>query len=144
MTHPDRTEDQLQAATPATPATPDTPNAAAAAPPPHHVVRRSRLGGAWVGLALGAVVLILLLIFILENGNKVNIGFLGAHGHMPLGVALLLAAALGVLLVIIPGTGRIMQLRRTARRHRESDAQAATAVPAPAGAPDDATTAGRP
>jgi uncharacterized integral membrane protein len=144
MTHPDRTEDQLQAATPATPATPDTPNAAAAAPPPHHVVRRSRLGGAWVGLALGAVVLILLLIFILENGNKVNIGFLGAHGHMPLGVALLLAAALGVLLVIIPGTGRIMQLRRTARRHRKSDAQAATAVPAPASAPDDATTAGRP
>jgi uncharacterized integral membrane protein len=134
MTYPDRTEDQLQSATPATPAAPDTPAAAAA--PPHHVIRRSRLGGAWVGLALGAVVLILLLVFILENGNKVNIGFLGAHGHIPLGVALLMAAALGVLLVIIPGTGRIIQLRRTARRHRKSDAQAATAVPAPASAPD--------
>jgi len=35
----------------------------------------------------------------------------GAHGHLPLGAALLLAAVLGALLVIIPGTGRILQLR---------------------------------
>ena len=79
------------------------------------------MGGAWVGLALGAVVLVLLLVFILENGNDVKISFFGAQGHMPLGVALLLAAALGVLLVVIPGTGRIIQLRRTARRHRKSE-----------------------
>lgn len=153
MTYPDRTDDQLQSASepgqpsgpaasgasppavPAMPPAPATPPAAATpppqAPPRHHVVRRSRLGGAWVGLALGAVVLILLLVFILENGHKVDISFLGAHGHMPLGVALLMAAALGVLLVIIPGTGRIIQLRRTARRHRKSDARAA-ATPAPA------------
>ena len=105
-----------------------------AQPARHHVVRRSRMGGAWVGLALGAVVLVLLLVFILENGNKVNISFFGAHGHIPLGVALLLAAALGVLLVVIPGTGRIIQLRRTARRHRKSDAKAA-ADPGLAAAP---------
>jgi uncharacterized integral membrane protein len=101
------------------------------------------MGGAWVGLALGAVVLVLLLVFILENGNKVDIGFFGAHGHMPLGVALLLAAALGVLLVVIPGTGRIIQLRRTARRHRKSDAQAAadpaSATPQAATAPANGT-----
>jgi hypothetical protein len=40
----------------------------------------------------------------------------GAHGHLPLGAALLLAAVLGALLVIIPGTGRNLQLRLTARR----------------------------
>ena len=97
------------------------------------------MGGAWVGLALGAVVLVLLLVFLLENGNKVDIGFFGAHGHMPLGVALLLAAALGVLLVVIPGTGRIIQLRRTARRHRKSDARAA-ADPASAAPPPAAET----
>jgi uncharacterized integral membrane protein len=124
---------------PATPAAPATPPAAAAPPPRQHVVRRSRLGGAWVGLALGAVILILLLVFILENGHKVDISFLGAHGHMPLGVALLMAAALGILLVIIPGTGRIIQLRRTARRHRKSDGKAA-ASPAPAAPAQPAST----
>jgi uncharacterized integral membrane protein len=101
-----------------------------------------------VGLALGAVVLVLLLVFILENGNKVDIGFFGAHGHIPLGVALLLAAALGVLLVVIPGTGRIIQLRRTARRHRKSDVKAAAdppsaAPPQPGSAPADGTVATR-
>jgi hypothetical protein len=40
---------------------------------------------------------LLLLIFILENGQQANIGFFGAHGHLPLGIALLLAAILGVL-----------------------------------------------
>jgi uncharacterized integral membrane protein len=49
--------------------------------------------------------LLLLLIFILENGKQVSVTYFGAHGHLPLGVALLLAAVLGVLLVVIPGTG---------------------------------------
>jgi len=66
---------------------------------------------------LVALILVLLLIFILQNGHRVDVSFLGAHGHLPLGVAMLLAAVGGILLVAIPGTGRIMQLRRTARRH---------------------------
>jgi len=74
-------------------------------------------------------VLLLLLIFILENGQRVNIGYFGAHGHLPLGVALLLAAVLGVLLVVIPGTGRIVQLRIVARRHRRLDARRAPSSP---------------
>lgn len=90
--------------------------------PGHHKVRRTRLGGAWVTLSLGALILAVLLVFILENQNRVNISFFGAHGHLPLGVAMLLAAVAGVLIVVIPGTGRIMQLRRTARRHRKADA----------------------
>ena len=77
--------------------------------------------------------LLLLLVFILENGQQVNIGYFGAHGHLPLGVALLLAAVLGILLVVIPGAGRMMQLRRTARRHRKADAAATqAAAPRPA------------
>jgi lipopolysaccharide assembly protein A len=99
---------------------------AAAPPPAQHVIKRTRLGGAWVAVALFAVVLLLLLVFILENGHQVNIGYFGAHGHLPLGVALLLAAVLGILLVVIPGAGRMMQLRRTARRHRKADAAAVT------------------
>jgi uncharacterized integral membrane protein len=72
-----------------------------------------------------AVILLLLLIFILQNGHTVAISFLGARGHLPLGVALLLAAVLGVLLVAIPGTVRILQLRITAQRHRGLDVAAA-------------------
>ena len=84
----------------------------------------------WLASALFALMLLLLLIFILENGQRVNIGYFGAHGHLPLGVALLLAAVLGVLLVVIPGTGRIVQLRITARRHRGIDARRAPGSPA--------------
>ena len=45
----------------------------------------------------------------------------GAHGQPPLGVSLLPAAVLGVLLVVIPGTARIIQLHITARRRRRLD-----------------------
>jgi uncharacterized integral membrane protein len=96
------------------------------------------MGGWWVASALFALMLLLLLIFILENGQRANIGFFGAHGHLPLGIALLLAAILGVLLVVIPGTGRIIQLRMLARRHRTIDADAGTgSQPVPAGQPAD-------
>jgi uncharacterized integral membrane protein len=64
------------------------------------------------------LVLLLLLIFILENGQRPDIGFFGAHGHLPLGIALLLAAILGVLLVVIPGTGRIIQQPGELADHR--------------------------
>src|SRR5450755_2222786 len=108
--------------------------------PPQHVVRRTRIGGTWVASALFALILLLLLIFILENGQRANIGYFGAHGHLPLGVALLLAAVLGVLLVVIPGTGRIVQLRLVARRHRRLDARRGDAAAQPS-APQPAAAA---
>jgi uncharacterized integral membrane protein len=90
-------------------------------PIPAHV-KRTRLGGIWLMLVLGAVVLVLLLVFILMNGQKVQIHLYGAHLNIPLGVGLLFAAALGVLLVVIPGGGRIIQLKRAARRlHKERE-----------------------
>jgi uncharacterized integral membrane protein len=83
---------------------------------------RTRLGGLWVVATSGAVVLILLLVFVLQNDQHVQIHLYGAHWNAPLGVALLMAAALGVLLVVVPGAGRIIQLRRAARRlHKDRD-----------------------
>jgi lipopolysaccharide assembly protein A len=79
-------------------------------------VPRSRMGGAWVALVVAAFVFLLLLIFILQNGQRAQVSFLGAHGYLPMGVALLLAAVFGVLLVALPGTARIIQLRRLGRR----------------------------
>ena len=78
--------------------------------------RRSRTGGLWVGLILSALVLLLLLVFILQNSEPVLISFFALEGVLPTGVALLLAAIAGILLVAIPGSLRILQLRRAARR----------------------------
>ena len=104
-----------------------------AAPPPaqslpQHRIKRTRTGGIWVAVGFFAVILLLLLIFILQNNTDVSVSYLGMHGHLPLGVALLLAAVCGVLLVVLAGTARIGQLRATARRHRKVDAKRAAAA----------------
>ena len=91
--------------------------------PPHHTIKHTRISGLWVAVGIFAVVLLFLLIFILQNGRGVDISYLGAHGHMPLGVALLLAAVCGALLVILAAAARMAQLRSTARKHRRTDAK---------------------
>ena len=118
--------------TPQVPSQPPSPPQQPSTAPPQHRIRRTRTGGIWVAVGFFAVILLLLLIFILQNGQKVDISYMGAHGHLPLGVALLLAAVCGVLLVVLAGTARISQLRATARRHRRADAKR---VAAPAGEP---------
>jgi uncharacterized integral membrane protein len=83
-------------------------------------IRGSRASGLWIGLILSAIVLLFLLIFIVQNNAPTEIRFLGASGTLPVGVALLFAAALGILLVGIPGGVRILQLRRQARKRELS------------------------
>jgi lipopolysaccharide assembly protein A len=113
------TTPQVPPPQPAQPPAPGQPSH----PLPQHRIKRTRTGGIWVAVGFFAIVLLLLLIFILQNGQKVDISYMGAHGHLPLGVALLLAAVCGVLLVVLAGTARISQLRATARRHRRADAK---------------------
>jgi uncharacterized integral membrane protein len=92
--------------------------------------KHTRISGLWVAVGFFAVILLLLLIFILQNGKTVDVSYMGAHGHLPLGVALLLAAVCGVLLVVLAGAARISQLRTVARRHRRADSQRAKAAEA--------------
>ncbi|EWM18067.1 lipopolysaccharide assembly LapA domain-containing protein [Kutzneria sp. 744] len=94
------------------------PSVAEREPPAAQPVRikRTRISGLWTGIVIAAVVLLLLLVFIVQNNTYVTIYFFGWGGQFPLGVALLLAAICGVLLVAIPGYGRIIQLRRSFRR----------------------------
>ena len=96
-------------------------------PLPQHKIKHTRISGMWFAVGVFAVVLLFLLIFILQNGRAVDVSYLGAHGHLPLGVALLLAAVCGALLVILAAAVRMGQLRSTARRHRRADAQHQTA-----------------
>ncbi len=117
---------------PVTQSPPQTaPQQATAPSAPPLRIKRTRTSGLWVAMGCFAVILLLLLIFILQNSAKVNISYLGAHGHLPLGVALLFAAVCGVLLVVLAGAARISQLRTVARRHRRADAKnAAASAPA--------------
>ena len=99
--------------------TPSPAAPSAVDPEPAHRAagRPTRTSAAFKSLLAGALVLVLLLIFILENTARTRISYFGASGHMPLGVALLLAAVAGALLVGIVGAARIVQLRRRIRRH---------------------------
>jgi len=79
-----------------------------------------RMSGVWVGVIVAALVLVVLLVFIIQNGQTVRIQFIAGALELPLGVALLLAAICGVLLLAIPGYGRMIQLRRAIRRSGNS------------------------
>lgn len=89
----------------------------AAALPAGTALRRSRTSSAWVGVVVFTVVFALLLIFILQNTQSVQITFFAATGNLPLAVAMLLAAVAGVLLAAVVAGLRIRQLRRRIRHH---------------------------
>jgi lipopolysaccharide assembly protein A len=88
---------------------------------PQHPARRTRLSGLWVAIGCFAVIVVFLLVFILQNDQRVNISYLGLHARMQLGVALLFAAIGGVLLTGLAGTARILQLRAAARRRAHAE-----------------------
>src|SRR3954454_21092691 len=95
--------------------------------------QRTRTGRVWVALLPALVFLVLLIVFIAENGQRVQVKFFGANGHISLAVALLAAAVAGAVLVLLIGSVRILQLRLATRRHLRRGSGAASAVDAPAG-----------
>jgi len=80
--------------------------------------RRTRLSGAWTAVVVGLVALLVILVFILQNQQSVQVSFLFFSGHLPLAVALLFAMILGALIVFAFGAARILQLRMVAGRAR--------------------------
>ncbi|ONI80542.1 hypothetical protein ALI22I_45485 [Saccharothrix sp. ALI-22-I] len=95
------------------PAAPDKPDLGAGQPVK---LKPTRISGTWVAVLASIVVLIVLLVFILQNLTDATVHFLGAAGTLPLGVALLFAAIAGAIVVALVGAARIMQLRRQAKR----------------------------
>lgn len=79
---------------------------------------RTRLSGAWTAVVIGLVALVVILIFILQNQQSVQVSFLVFSGHLPLAVALLFAMILGALIVFAFGAARLLQLRMVAGRAR--------------------------
>ena len=100
-------------------------------------VQRTRAGRLWLMLVPALVFLIVLIVFVAENGQRVEVKFFGAEGHISLALALLASAVIGAVLVLLIGSIRIVQLRLATRRHRRSDARLASA-PAPSAAPSSA------
>ena len=96
------------------------------APPTQHVdgenpKSATRVSRAWIGIIAGALVLVLLLVFILQNTRSVKVSYFTATGSMPLGVALLLAAISGLLLAGGVASMRIWQIRHRISKRQDSD-----------------------
>ncbi|MFI6168244.1 lipopolysaccharide assembly LapA domain-containing protein [Nocardia sp. NPDC051052] len=94
---------------------------ATTAPPAMPAAKRrqslsSRTGNTWIGLIAGALILIVLLVFILQNLDQVQVGLFFWHFSLPLGVAVLLSVIGGALVMALVGGVRILQLRRAAKK----------------------------
>ncbi|MET8654237.1 MULTISPECIES: LapA family protein [Nocardia] len=76
----------------------------------------SRTGRAWDGLVVGIVILVVLLIFILQNLETIQVSLFFWDFGLPTGVAVLLSALGGALVMALVGGARIIQLRRVAKR----------------------------
>ena len=81
------------------------------------VVPSTRTSAVWTAVVAGLVFLTVVLVFILQNLQDVDVRFFTARWRIPLGLDLLLAAVLGGLVVVMAGAVRLLQLRRVARRH---------------------------
>src|SRR5437016_1377370 len=92
--------------------------------------QRTRTGRVWAALLPAIAFLILLIIFIAENGQHVQVKFFGATGHISLALALLVAAVAGAVVVLLVGSVRILQLRLAAWRHQRGGGSGSSAAAA--------------
>lgn len=72
--------------------------------------------GMWASLILGAVIVVLLLIFIVQNNVPASFEYFGWRFELPLGVAMLFAAIGGILIAGIIGSVRIFVLSRKLKK----------------------------
>jgi uncharacterized integral membrane protein len=112
---PDPVPDAAAPAAPeAPPAGPSDPVSALAT----QRVRGTRTGRVWVGVCAAALITVGLIIFMVQNTGTVQVTFLGLTGSTSLALMLLIAAVGGILLTLVLGSARILQLRRAVRSRR--------------------------
>ena len=95
-------------------------------PQPHHGTTapagkgesHTRAGAIWTAVIAALVLLVLLIVFFLQNDAPVLVTFFSLEGSIALGLALLIAAVGGGAVVALIGAVRIIQLRAAARRNR--------------------------
>ena len=84
---------------------------------PESAVKFTRAAALWSALIVGFLILIVLLVFIMQNTDSATVHFFAWQWNLPIGVGVLLAAVCGGLLTVAAGTARIVQLRRAAKRN---------------------------
>lgn len=116
---PEPTEPTPEAApTHAEPAPPTSSKSSKSPKTPESAVKFTRTAALWSALVLGFLILILLLVFVIQNDTPVDIVLLGWKLHqVQLGVTILLAAIAGGLLTFAVATTRILQLRLAAKKN---------------------------
>lgn len=72
---------------------------------------KSRMAVVWAALIVGAILLILLLVFVIQNNVSTEFEYFTWHFNLPLGVAMLLAAIAGALIMALAGSVRMIQMR---------------------------------
>src|ERR1700742_4436839 len=84
---------------------------------PESAVKFTRAAALWTALIVGFLILILLLVFILQNTDSTTIHLFAWQWILRVGVAIVLAAVGGGLLTVLAGTVRMLQLRRAAKKN---------------------------
>lgn len=85
----------------------ETPSSGKGSRPAPGAPRLTRASAVWVATGAALLLLILLIVFMLQNSTKVEVHFLGLTGTIPLGLALLIAAVGGGVVVAIAGVARV-------------------------------------
>ena len=88
-------------------------------PPPAPKASGGLSAGIWASLIIGALILVLLLIFIIQNNEPTQFYYFGWQFTLPLGVSILLAAIAGIVIAGIFGTVRMFILGRQIKRARK-------------------------
>ncbi|MCY7397129.1 MAG: lipopolysaccharide assembly protein LapA domain-containing protein [Nocardioides sp.] len=125
MTSPqsEPTPDHAEPATP-TPTSPTSSSPERATPSKgerraHDPLRASRTSGFYTAVIGLGVVLVLLIIFIVQNTEPSSIEFLVWEGTAPQAVLLLIATAAGIFLTATASSLRLLQVRRRVKRERK-------------------------
>ncbi|MEE6258651.1 LapA family protein [Plantactinospora sonchi] len=87
-----------------------------APPSPTTRLPHTRTGAAWVGICVAALICVVLIVFMLQNTQSVEVTFLWMHGTLPTALAMLIAGVGAAILTMVVGAARITQLRRLSRR----------------------------
>lgn len=77
---------------------------------------RTRTQATYIGWVVGILVMILLLIFILQNLDSQEISFLNLTANVPVGVSLLIAAIAGALITAALSGARMLQIKRSQKK----------------------------
>ena len=76
----------------------------------------TRTGMVWVSVCAATLLAIALIVFLAQNTKTVRVHFLGLSGSTSLALMMLIAAVAGMLITVIIGSARIIQLRRRMNR----------------------------